>query len=365
MSDEAKKDDTNKIAVTDSAALARRSASIARRGLLTLSIGDMARVIEAGKALTSSLGLYDVFAILKERANELLGTDRWSLLRMDTERNELYYEIANGKELYFDVKGEAAETLNEIRIPVGAGITGWVAENLESAIVPDVRADQRYRADLDGWIEAETHSLVAVPLIVRNRCLGIIQLINCVGPEGFSKTQVSVLRTLADYAAIAIGNAQQILAVEEQNITDELTGLYNARHLRFMLDTEIYRSKRYGHPFAVVMVDVEYFLNVSMTLSWHALNQLVVDLGQKIKATCRLIDLAFYLGDGEYALLLPTMSKPDAEQFARSLHVTLKDSRWLPPLAQPASPTFHLGVLNYAEESDIKKEVQFYRLRVP
>jgi diguanylate cyclase (GGDEF)-like protein len=365
MSDQDNKDDANKIAVTDSAALARRSASIARRGLLTLSIADMARVIEAGKALTSSLGLYDVFAILKERANEVLGTDRWSLLRIDPDKEELYYKIANGKELYSDVNGEAAEALNKIRIPIGAGITGWVAKNLETAIVPDVRTDLRYRAEFDGRIEPETHSLVTVPLVVRDSCLGVIQLINCVGRDGFSQTDLSVLRTFADYAAIAIGNAQQVLATHEQSLTDELTGLYNARHLRFMLDTEIYRSKRNGHSFSVVMVDIESFLNASMAMSWHALNQLLAALGQKIKATCRLIDLAFYLGDGEFALLLPTTSKSDAEQFALKLRGALQDPGWLSPVTRPASPTFHVGVLGYPEDSDIKTEVQFYSLRVP
>ena len=74
---------------------------------------------ELGKALTSSLQLDQVLRTIMEKINEVLRPDTWSLLLMDQEREELYFQIATGK---------GAEALKDVRIKVGQGLAGWVAK---------------------------------------------------------------------------------------------------------------------------------------------------------------------------------------------------------------------------------------------
>ncbi len=203
--------------------------------------GEVTVFHELGKALTSSLQLDQVLRTIMEKINEVLRPDTWSLLLMDIEKQELYFQIATGK---------GAEALKDVRIKVGQGLAGWVAQTGEVVVVPDTTTDSRFFSQVDEKTKMATRSIVAVPVRFREQCLGVIELINCVGTEGFSRRDLALLEALADYAAIAIENARHVQRIHELTITDDCTSLYNARHLNFMLDTEIYRSHRYAFEFS-------------------------------------------------------------------------------------------------------------------
>ena len=83
---------------------------------------------ELGKALTSSLQLDQVLRTIMEKINEVLRPDTWSLLLMDVDKDELYFQIATGK---------GAEALKDVRIKLGQGLAGWVAQTGEVVVVPD------------------------------------------------------------------------------------------------------------------------------------------------------------------------------------------------------------------------------------
>ncbi len=72
-----------------------------------------------------------------------------------------------------------------------------------------------------------------------------------------------LLRTLADYAAIAIENARAVRRVQELSITDDCTGLYNARHLFTVLSEEVHRSQRFGYEFSLLFLDLDHFKRVN------------------------------------------------------------------------------------------------------
>ena len=80
--------------------------------------------------------------------------------------------------------------------------------------------------------------------------LGVIQLVN-VDMAHFSPEEEFFLQALCDYAAIAIENARSVEKIQELTITDDCTGLFNARHLYKTLETEVYRSARFGYEFSV------------------------------------------------------------------------------------------------------------------
>src|SRR5271163_4836376 len=124
---------------------------------------------ELGKALTSSLQLDQVLRTIMEKINEFLRPDTWSLLLMDQEKNELYFQIATGA---------GAEALRDVRIKLGQGIAGWVAQSGEVIVVPDTSNDSRFFAKVDERTKMETRSFVAVPVRFRVHCLGVIELIN-------------------------------------------------------------------------------------------------------------------------------------------------------------------------------------------
>src|ERR1700752_4254468 len=97
--------------------------------------GEVAVFHELGKALTSSLQLDQVLRTIMEKINEVLQPDTWSLLLMDTAKNELFFQIATGK---------GSDALKDVRIKVGQGLAGWVAQSGQAVVVPDATKDERF-----------------------------------------------------------------------------------------------------------------------------------------------------------------------------------------------------------------------------
>jgi diguanylate cyclase (GGDEF)-like protein len=303
---------------------------------------------ELGKALTSSLQLDQVLRTIMEKINEVLRPDTWSLLLMDVDKGELYFQIATGT---------GAEALKDVRIKLGQGLAGWVAQTGEVVVVPDTSKDSRFFAQVDEKTKMETRSIVAVPVRFRDHCLGVIELINCVGPEGFSTRDLALLEALADYAAIAIENARHVQRIHELTITDDCTSLYNARHLNFMLDTELYRSHRYAFEFSLIFIDLDHFKNVNDTYGHLMGSKLLAEIGSAIKEKCRMIDLAFRYGGDEFVILLPQTSKENALGVARRLHTLIRQAVWLKEPGINVQITASVGVASYPTDSRTKAEL--------
>jgi diguanylate cyclase (GGDEF)-like protein len=308
--------------------------------------GEVAVFQELGKALTSSLQLDQVLRTIMEKIDEFLRPDNWSLLLLDEAKQELYFELAVGK---------ASQALKDVRVKVGQGIAGWVAQHGEVVIVPDTSKDTRFFGKVDEKTKMETRSIVAVPVNFRDTCLGVIELINCVGPDGFDPRDLKLLEALSDFAAIALENARHVKRIHELTIKDDCTSLYNARHMGFILDTEIYRSQRYNYEFSIVFIDLDHFKQVNDTHGHLVGSRLLAEMGDALKTNCRLIDFAFRYGGDEFVILLPQTSKDNAINVARRLHKLIRESVWLQQEGLNITVTPSVGLAAYPVDSKTKE----------
>jgi diguanylate cyclase (GGDEF)-like protein len=271
---------------------------------------------DVAKALTSSLDLDSILQTILEKMAEYFRPDTWSLLMVDEQKSELYFAIA---------VGTASEALKNVRLKVGEGIAGHVAKFGEKLIVPDVRSDKRFTKRVDQMTQMETQSIICVPLKSKLRVLGVIQLVN-VNMNHFTEQESFFLQALCDYAAIAIENARSVERIQELTITDDCTGLFNARHLYKTLEAEVYRSARFGYEFSVLFIDLDHFKQVNDTHGHLIGSRLLAEVGYLIKAQLRLIDFAFRYGGDEFVVLLPQTSKDAALNVARRLRDSLRGS---------------------------------------
>jgi len=122
-----------------------------------------------------------------------------SILLLDEETNELVFVV---------VHGELGATLRGHRIPADAGIAGWVAVNQEPQIVNNVRADQRFYGGVDETFHFETVGLLCVPMVVRGKLLGVIEVLNKFNRQDFSEADADLMGLLAYIAATAIDRLQ-------------------------------------------------------------------------------------------------------------------------------------------------------------
>src|SRR5579884_542574 len=296
---------------------------------------------DVAKALTSSLDLDSILQTIMDKMAEYFRPDTWSLLMVDEEHDELYFAIA---------VGDAAETLKNVRLKLGEGIAGWVARHGEALVVPDVYTDPRFAKRIDDMTKWETHSIICVPMRSKHRVLGVIQLVN-VNMDGFRDDEVFFLQALCDYAAIAIENARAVEKIQELTITDDVTGLYNARHLYKTLEQEVYRSARFGYEFTVLFIDLDHFKQVNDTHGHLVGSKLLAEIGYLIKAQLRLIDFAFRYGGDEFVVLLPQTGKDSALIVARRLRDSLRSSQFCKEEGLNLNVRASMGLATYPHDA--------------
>jgi HD-GYP domain-containing protein (c-di-GMP phosphodiesterase class II) len=134
-----------------------------------------------------------------ERLKEVMQAEASSIFQIDEATNELYFLVATGE------KGEEAK---EIRVPWGKGIVGWTAEKGETLNVPDVTKDTRFFTGVDKKTKWQTRSILAVPLKIKGKVIGVAEVLNKIGDEPFDERDEKLFEAIAKQAAVAIDNAR-------------------------------------------------------------------------------------------------------------------------------------------------------------
>ncbi len=303
---------------------------------------------DVGKALASTLELQKILQTIMEKISDLLQPDTWSLLMLDEKTQELYFEIAIGA---------GADKLKDVRLKLGEGIAGWVAQTGEPVLVDNVKDDPRFASRFDEVTQTDTKSVVCVPIKGREKILGVIELVNFLGKGSFRKDDIPILKNLADYAAIALENARYVQRIHELTITDDCTSLYNARHLSFVLDAEIYRSTRYGYEFSVIFLDLDHFKLVNDNYGHLVGSKLLWMIGDVVKSHLRMIDYAFRYGGDEFVILLPQTSKENALSVVRRVKDLLNSKVFFTEEGLDIKVTASFGVASFPQDGRTRKEI--------
>jgi PAS domain S-box-containing protein len=158
---------------------------------------ELQMLYHSTQELSSSLDLDHVVSTVLDEVRHLLNASGCTLWLADQGEDEL---------TCWQAAGPHSHVLTGLQVPVGKGIVGWVAQNHESLLVPDTRTDDRHFKQVDRSIGVETRCILSVPLRVKERLIGVIQVVG-EKPESFDEDDLGLLEPLAISAAIAIENA--------------------------------------------------------------------------------------------------------------------------------------------------------------
>ena len=168
-------------------------------------VSNLQSLYRAARHLLSEKNIMTLLDKTLYYALTVLDAHDGALLLIDDDTNELVFVL---------VQGTVHETLPGYRIAGNEGIAGWVAEHHEPVIVNNVRGDPRFSPRVDQSFKFETHNLVCVPLIARDRVLGVIEVLNKSGGQNFAEADVDLLSLLAVISAIALDDLASAPAPE-------------------------------------------------------------------------------------------------------------------------------------------------------
>jgi diguanylate cyclase (GGDEF)-like protein/putative nucleotidyltransferase with HDIG domain len=200
------------------------------------------------------------------------------------------------------VNGEDFRLFSSLEIPVGEGLSGWVAENRKPILNGNPSVEPGYLADPAKF--STLRSALAVPLEGLSGAVGVMTLYRA-ERDAFSRDHLRILLAISSKVSLAVENALIFRQVEDSATTDYLSGLPNARSLFLRLDSEVARCKRSGEPLCVVVCDLDGFKQVNDRFGHLEGNKVLRLVSDALRNRCRDYDYVARMGGDEFVLLLP------------------------------------------------------------
>jgi len=167
----------------------------------------MEHLVEAGRILLSTLDLASVLQRVMHIA----------MIGMDAEGASVWLRGSDGSLACRAASGSSTQRLLGIQMAPGQGIAGWALQRKQSVLVPDAQADPRFCRQVGEQIGFHTRDVVAVPLLMRETSIGVLEAVNK-KQEPFSSADLAWMEVLAPLAAAAIANAQLFQALRQRTV---------------------------------------------------------------------------------------------------------------------------------------------------
>lgn len=167
---------------------------------LNKRIADLTSLIEVSSIISSTLDLEELMSLVMEKAQTVMNAEASSVMLLNEETGKLECQIALGS-----VQEQVKDT---IQLELGQGIAGWVAQQGEAVIVPDVDSDTRFYSNIDHSTGFKTRSILAAPLKVKERVIGVAEVINRRDSLPFTEDNLAIFTTFCRQVALAIENAR-------------------------------------------------------------------------------------------------------------------------------------------------------------
>lgn len=162
-------------------------------------------LLEVGRLLSSKLELGELLTSVLELSTKVVDAESASLLLLDEKTEELYFDVALG------LGPDAAK----VRLKLGQGIAGSVAKSRKPEIINAVRQDPRWSPAMDQQSGFVTRSILAVPMMIKGRLVGVLEAINKRGGD-FGEADRLAFEAFASQAAVAIDNARLFSSLKDE-----------------------------------------------------------------------------------------------------------------------------------------------------
>jgi diguanylate cyclase (GGDEF)-like protein/putative nucleotidyltransferase with HDIG domain len=262
-------------------------------------------LFELSQDLGASLSLGETLSVFSVKLRRLVPYDAIAIY------------VLRGQELIPElVSGDNHRLFASLRIPLGSGLSGWVAQNRKPIINGNPSVEPGYLNDPTKF--STLRSALAIPLEGLAGVVGVLALYHA-ETDAFTSDHLRILLAISSKMALAIENALKYEQAESSAVTDYLTGLPNARSLFLQLDRELARCKRDATSLVVMVSDMDGFKQINDRFGHLEGNRVLRLFAQALKDSCREYDYVARMGGDEFVVVAPGLTLEAATKKADSL----------------------------------------------
>ncbi len=309
---------------------------------------ELTVLYESAETVATVMNLEEVSQLILDQAADILDVTHASLMLLNDEGDTLEVVAA---------KGLREDTVGKVAVPLGEEISGKVALTGKPILIEDLR--DHPEIDRPSRAEEEWTSLISVPLKVRDRILGVLNVNNKLSGEPFTSGDLKMLMALAQLAAISIQNARTY----QNAITDRLTSLYNYGYFREQLDRLITDCRDKSDTLCLLMFDIDHFKNFNDVNGHELGNVCLVGVASLCmensrQAGDRVPDLVARYGGEEFMILLRGVTLQRAEEVAERVRDAVQNRNFPGGENQPTGRvTISIGVAAFPAHADSGDEL--------
>jgi diguanylate cyclase (GGDEF)-like protein/putative nucleotidyltransferase with HDIG domain len=256
-------------------------------------------LFELSHDLGNSLSLSETLSVLSVRLKRLVPYD--SIATFIMRGNELVPEFASGDNF---------RLFASMRIPLGQGVSGWVAQNRKAIVNGMPSAEPGYVNDPTRY--TPLRSAISVPLEGLQGVVGVLTLYHS-ARDAYNTDHRRILLAISSKVALSLENALAFQQAESSATTDYLTELPNARSLFLHLDRELARCKRLKSSLTVMVCDLDGFKQVNDRFGHLEGNRILRHFSKSLQGSCREYDYVARMGGDEFVLVAPGLSSSAAQ----------------------------------------------------
>jgi diguanylate cyclase (GGDEF)-like protein len=317
--------------------LERARTDLELKSQLETRVAELQILYDLARTIASSLDLNEVLERVTSVVPSRLEVSKFSIMLLTAEGR---LEV---------LKAHPANVGSEgMTFAIGEGVCGAAAELRRPWYVPDLEQDPLFKVR-NG--QKEKGSLLSVPMVRGGELIGVL---NFERPEksNFGPDEMEFFAAVADQVGIAVQNARLHEQTVALSITDPLTGVPNRRHLFQQLEAELARSKRFGTPLTMVMIDIDHFKHLNDAAGHSAGDDVLRQVCQIMRKSLRKVDTLARYGGEEFVVLLPQISRDEALEVAEKLRRGIADGNVEHGATQPGGRvTISVGVATFPADA--------------
>ena len=243
----------------------------------------------------NSLNLHETLSVLDSRLSRLIAYDAIAV-----------YVCKDGRLIPQYTSGENSRLFSTLEIPIGQGLSGWVAETHMPIVNGNPSVELGYLKDPTKF--STMRSALAIPLENAVGLTGVLALYH-LGKDAFNQDHLRVLMALKPKLSLTIENALQYPEATISATIDGLTSLPTARSLFLYLDAELARCRRTGEDLAVLLCNLDGLCQVNDQFGHLIGNQVLKLVAGGLQKCCRNYDYVARMGGDEFVLVLPGLKR--------------------------------------------------------